>query len=636
MTTPSTDLNHLPTDDVPALPTPRQSAASPRLRRLACYLGMVVVIAAAVSAYLAGSARVNFWDRDEAWYAQTSKRMVETGNWIVPEFLGKLRTAKPIFIYWCQAISMSLFGTNEFAARLVSAVAMALTLLLLSITLSRAIGARRTLLTLLIFASSAMVMAAAKMCLTDSVQLVFITGAQLCLYRLYRSSGIRRPLSWETDRVRNTPGTYTAASNRRVALLMWFFIAMGVLTKGPFILAILLSTLVMLTLFDVGKRFRSLQAWRRTLGWWREFRVLAGLGIVAVALMFWLIPLQMREPTFFTRLLYEPYKHLTSNQDGNMPLPGYYLIAIWPTFFPWCLVLPTALVLGWKHRNAPPIRFALATILGNWLFAESMVTKLPHYMLPSYSSLAFLAATALIRCGRRQHPDLAQKAFYLMLGLWTCGGLALACVPWLAALKFNDFSRLGAAVFTAAGVVYLTLCVILMARQRFGIAAVIMGGGMLGLIAILYTLYLPQAMFLRVPSQVGYTLRQLGAVQEGQVIMTGYAEPSLGFYQGGTIRDLDKKDFRAMPPDQWPTWVVTTAKLFDSLPEDWKSRAEIKARFHGLNYNTGDSIVDVLVLQKKVVASPATLPVAIPTTLPTTAPATLPTTLPAAETPAAQ
>jgi 4-amino-4-deoxy-L-arabinose transferase-like glycosyltransferase len=344
---------------------------------------------------------------------------------------------------------------------------MTLTLLVLSIVLTRAIGARRAMLTLLVFCTSVMVIASAKMCLTDSVQLLFITGMQLCVYRLYRSAGIRRPLSWETPSIHNSPSAYTAASNRRVALLMWCFIALGVLTKGPFILAILIASLLMLTLLDVGKQFRSLQAWRRAIGWWRELRVLTGLGIVLLALLPWLIMLQIREPGFFQRLLLEPYKHFTSNQDGKMPVPGYYPVVIWPTFFPWSLLLPTALVLGWKHRNAPPIRFALAIILGNWIFAEMMVTKLPHYMLPSYSSLAFLTATALIRCGRRQHPDLAQKPFYCLIGIWVLGGLVLGAIPGLAALRFTDFSYLAAVIFGGTAILYLAIAATLFARQQF-------------------------------------------------------------------------------------------------------------------------------------------------------------------------
>src|ERR1041384_5238662 len=91
---------------------------------------LVVVIIAAAALYLIGNDRVGLWDRDEPRYAQTSKQMLESNppDWIVPRLLDDIRTAKPIFIYWCQAGSMGLpNSTDEFAARLPSGIAMTLT-----------------------------------------------------------------------------------------------------------------------------------------------------------------------------------------------------------------------------------------------------------------------------------------------------------------------------------------------------------------------------------------------------------------------------------------------------------------------------------------------------------------------------
>jgi len=149
---------------------------------------IVLVIAAAAILYFIGAGRVSLWDRDEAWYAQSSKQMVESGDWVVPRFLDSPRYAKPILIYWCQAASMKLFGPTALAARIPSAVAMVGTIILLGVVLKRAVAAQRAGLTILIFASSAMVIASAKMCLTDSVMLFFLTAAQLAMFSIYRNS----------------------------------------------------------------------------------------------------------------------------------------------------------------------------------------------------------------------------------------------------------------------------------------------------------------------------------------------------------------------------------------------------------------------------------------------------------------
>src|SRR3982751_5652340 len=102
-------------------------------------LGALLVIGAAAILYFIGAGQVSLWDRDEAWYAQTSKQMLESRDWVVPRFLDSPRYAKPIFIYWCQAASMKIFGPTALAARIPSAVAMVGTIGLLAVVLKRAV-----------------------------------------------------------------------------------------------------------------------------------------------------------------------------------------------------------------------------------------------------------------------------------------------------------------------------------------------------------------------------------------------------------------------------------------------------------------------------------------------------------------
>src|SRR5690606_36152681 len=44
--------------------------------------------------------------------------------WLIPTFNGELFAHKPPLSYWLLAISMAVFGANEFAARLPSAIAL--------------------------------------------------------------------------------------------------------------------------------------------------------------------------------------------------------------------------------------------------------------------------------------------------------------------------------------------------------------------------------------------------------------------------------------------------------------------------------------------------------------------------------
>src|SRR5436190_10961582 len=405
-------------------------------RKAGLVLSAPMVIIAATVLYFIGAGRVSLWDRDEAWYAQTSKQMLESGDWVVPRFLDAPRYAKPIFIYWCQAASMKLFGPTALAARVPSAVAMLGTLTLLAFVLRRVAGAQRSSLTILIFASSAIVIASAKMCLTDSVMLFFLTAAQLAIFAIYRNEDSLAP--W----------------------LLWVALGGAILTKGPFPLVVLLATLIALAAFDVGD-WKSMRSWRDAIRWWWKLRPLLGVLILIVIVAPWLIMLHHREPAAFRAMLGEPVRHLTSDQDSHWTYPGYYPLTIWLTFFPWSLLLPAALIYGWKRRKQPMARFAMATILGNWIFAELMITKLPHYMLASFSSLAFLTAGILSVWIRRAFVPWQMK---LGAVLWSMVSLVFAILPWIP--NSIAIPLVGALAFTCFGFLYAIVLALLWLLRR--------------------------------------------------------------------------------------------------------------------------------------------------------------------------
>src|SRR5262249_14999612 len=70
----------------------------------------------------------SFWDPDEAHYAETTREMLAAHNWFLPTFNGQPFFDKPFLFHTLQMVSFAMFGANEFAARLVPAVA-ALTLI---------------------------------------------------------------------------------------------------------------------------------------------------------------------------------------------------------------------------------------------------------------------------------------------------------------------------------------------------------------------------------------------------------------------------------------------------------------------------------------------------------------------------
>jgi 4-amino-4-deoxy-L-arabinose transferase-like glycosyltransferase len=85
------------------------------------WMMLPLILTAAV--YLFTTTTRGIIDYDEGYYAQAAKEMAMTGNWVTPYVNGIRFLEKPPFLYWVTAVSFKLFGINEFALRLPTAVA---------------------------------------------------------------------------------------------------------------------------------------------------------------------------------------------------------------------------------------------------------------------------------------------------------------------------------------------------------------------------------------------------------------------------------------------------------------------------------------------------------------------------------
>src|SRR5262245_7444458 len=111
----------------------------------------------------------SLWDIDEGNNAEAAREMYEAEDWVVPTFNGLLRVDKPALLYWLQMGCYHAFGVSEFSARLPSALAALLAVLLTYELGRRMFGATAGLGAGLVLASTVLFCASAHFANPDAL-----------------------------------------------------------------------------------------------------------------------------------------------------------------------------------------------------------------------------------------------------------------------------------------------------------------------------------------------------------------------------------------------------------------------------------------------------------------------------------
>ncbi len=199
------------------------------MKQFVWHHALLVTITVVVLFTNLGTARL--WDRDEPRNAGCAREMWEAADLVVPLFNGQSRDAKPVLLYWLIISAYGMFGFNEFAARFWSA-ALALGTVLATYHIGRRLfNARVGLWSAIILATALMFDVAGRAATPDSV-LIFCSTMALLVYIL----GTFKQNRVDSDenaapRLKNE-GHYFPRSWATVAL-MYFFMGLGILAKGP-------------------------------------------------------------------------------------------------------------------------------------------------------------------------------------------------------------------------------------------------------------------------------------------------------------------------------------------------------------------------------------------------------------------
>jgi 4-amino-4-deoxy-L-arabinose transferase-like glycosyltransferase len=318
-------------------------------------------------------------DRDEARFAQATKQMVETGDFVDIRFQDDVRYKKPVGIYWLQAAAVetaSALGLPRAELRIwvyrTPSLIGAIGAVLLTYWTALAFVTRRgAVLASLLLASSVLLSVEARLAKTDAMLLMTVVAAMGALARVY--------LSWQRgEDPEHPPWSWPA--------IFWTAVAASILIKGPLILMFAGLTIVTLAIRD------------RSAEWLWRLRPLWGLMWTLVLVLPWFVAIFWRAGNaFFADSVGGDMLSKLSAQESHGAPPGLYLLIFWITFWPGAPLAAMAAPAVWRARREPGAQFLLAWLVPSWIVFELVLTKLPHYVLPLYPPIAILTVGALER-----------------------------------------------------------------------------------------------------------------------------------------------------------------------------------------------------------------------------------------------
>jgi 4-amino-4-deoxy-L-arabinose transferase-like glycosyltransferase len=485
--------------------------------------------------YLPGISAIPPLDRDEARFAQSTRQMLDTGDFLLIRFQDSARNKKPAGIYWLQAAAVSIFSTPDATAiwpYRVPSLLGAMAAVLLTFSLGAALfsggfaggfsagtgsgtgppGQRRIgVIAAVLLASALGIVAEAHIAKTDAALLAAVMAGQGALGLAYVRARTGRPVAlW-------------------IPLVFWSAEFAAILLKGPPGPALAVVTAASLWIADGEAR------------WLRGLYPVAGIIALCAGVAPWLLAIEhATEGSFLAEALgHDLMAKLIGAQESHGAPPFSYLLLALASFWPGSLLLVPAISRAWRRHDAPAERFLLAWLAPAWVLLELVPTKLPHYVLPLFPALALLAAAALVDGARLDPATWARRLDWLVKGAWVAVSLGLAALLIGLPLRFGD--HLAVVGLFGALLVIVLAAALLWYSPSAGITST---GITTGLIAALSLAFVMPAALGVLPgldrlwlsrAAAGLVARHAPAAGV-PLVAVGYSEPSLVFLLGTSLR----------------------------------------------------------------------------------------------------
>jgi 4-amino-4-deoxy-L-arabinose transferase-like glycosyltransferase len=341
----------------------------------------LLLLCLGLASFLPGFASLQPMDRDEPRFAQASKQMLETGDFVDIRFQAEARHKKPVGIYWVQAAAVAAgealgvpAARTQIGLYRIPSLVGALAAILLTYWAGLALlDRRRALLAAALFGACIMLSAEARLAKTDAL----LTACSVAAFGALARAWLGRA---RLERRRGPASLGTA-------LVFWLGLALGILVKGPMVPLFAGLTALVLCLREGSAR------------WLLDLRPRLGLVLTLAVVAPWFLAIAWKSGgAFFGEAVgRDMLGKVGSGAEKHWGPPGAYALAFFATFWPGAAFAALAIPFAWRQWGEEAVALLLAWIVPMWLIFEAVPTKLPHYVLPLMPAVAILTVLALSR-----------------------------------------------------------------------------------------------------------------------------------------------------------------------------------------------------------------------------------------------
>lgn len=343
----------------------------------------------------------DLWQPDELRYAEISREMIVSGNWVVPHFFDLRYFEKPVAGYWINNLGQLLFGHTNFGVRAGALFSTLCSGLLIFWLGCRMFASRNVaLLASTVFLTSLLVYGIGTYAVLDPVLLLWLTGAMCSFWYAVQARTFRQRFSGY--------------------LLLGAACAMGFMTKGFLALAVPVLAIVPWMVWQ--RRFTELLRWGP----------LALLTAVLLSLP-WALAIAQQAGDFWHYFFWVEHIQRFAEENAQHKAPfWYYLPVLVAGTLPWLGLLPGALISGWQQRRQQAgVLYLLSWVVLPLLFFSIAKGKLPTYILPCFAPLSLLIAGYASGNSARLSTALRFNGWInLLFGALTALAVISVLAPW--------------------------------------------------------------------------------------------------------------------------------------------------------------------------------------------------------------